>query len=1105
MVCAALCFAVTPAIFAGPGSNTTVTSAADSGPGSLRQAILNANASGNSANINFNIPGPAPYIINLLSPLPTISNGIYIDGTTQTGYPGTPIVELNGSNAGTNANGLYLSGGNSTVQGLVIGGFSGAGIVLDINGNDVITQNYIGTDVSGTANLGNGGAGILIKGGNGDTIGGTYSGTGNIIAFNGRSGVAILSTNNIVRFNSIFSNAGPGVDFGAAGAPRVNDSGDGDAGPNNLQNYPVLTDISATGSSTTIRGIFNGKAYKTFQLDYYDSPTLDAAGYGDGATYLGSTSFTTDGNGNATFHTTLGFTIPANSYVTATATSSSGNTSEFCPPVPFFPTNAVNLSMVVNQPSTVTLFDQAVISLTIGNLGTNTASKVVLNDVFPSSLNYTFSVASQGTYSSSRSHGKTTVTWNVGTLPPGGEATLILYTYSDFIGQATNLAYFTCDQFNLNALGETNQLPINVVPPFGSLGSALTNLGPANAINFSAGASGHAYQWRLNGKNISGATNATYAKTNLQTSDAGSYTVVVADQNGVSSSLPGLVSIDGLPSFPVTDDFASRPSIGLLSNNVPFIFVCSNANDSIEPGEPMHAGVPGGNSVWFTWTAPPLMKGVVTISTAGSSFDTLTGVYTGSSVSNLNEIASNDDDGGFYTSKLMFNADGSTSGTSYSIAVDGAYGATGQIVVSINYDINAQPLPQITAQPVDQVVTPDAPATFSISATGPGVHYQWQFNDAPIPGATTSSLLVKNTGVANVGLYSVIVTNANGSVFSRHASLQISVLDGSVNTDGAAQDKFQAAFTASQVALGVLSFGSHANSVGVNSLNAHPTAGGTSRGYSSTQVFNTYGSGTQSGEPISCDNIGGSSAWTSIQAADTGVMTIITAGSSFTTVLGVYTGNADDFSSLTQIACEVGASTNANSSVTFATTSNTVYYIAVDGVNGAFGTVVLNWNLSVPPAITAQPGSQTAAPGATVTLVASANGHTLPQYQWMQNGVLLPGATNSSLVISNFQPSAAGDYQMVATNNVGEAVTVAATVLPNNALHIDSFHFNSSNQNCCMRLVGAANTSYVIQTSSDMRNWSTIATNVSSNGFWNFTDAFTTNIPQRYYRAQPGQ
>lgn len=104
-----------------------------------------------------------------------------------------------------------------------------------------------------------------------------------------------------------------------------------------------------------------------------------------------------------------------------------------------------------------------------------------------------------------------------------------------------------------------------------------------------------------------------------------------------------------------------------------------NFSATKEAGEPNHAGNAGGKSVWYRWVANT--TGPVTISTAGSNFDTLLGIYTGTGVATLTAIASNDDEDGLTTSRVTFNA---VIGTTYRIAVDGKGGAAGSIEIAVN-------------------------------------------------------------------------------------------------------------------------------------------------------------------------------------------------------------------------------------------------------------------------------------------------------------------------------------------------------------------------------------------------------------------------------------
>ncbi len=1130
----------------------TVTNTNDTGAGSLRQAIVSVNS---ADIIVFNIPGPGPYSINPVSPLQPLKHPVTIDGTTQPGYSGVPLVELNGAQLPGTPPGLTIQGGTSTVRGLAINRFPGAGIRLEGAGGNVLQGNFIGTDLSGTAALGNAmgieimssstrnqiggtnlaalnlisgnnGSGIVVNGSSGNliqgnligtdstralnlgnlsngiyvtagssnSIGGAVYGAGNTIAFNGAAGVQIVSgTGNLVRANSIDSNGGLGIDLGPTGV-TPNDPGDADTGANELQNYPVLTNVTASWTSTFIQGSLNSRPNSTFQIDYYNSPMANLSGFGEGKTYLGSVSLSTDANGNAAFHVSFPFSIPANSYVTATATDPANNTSEFGYALRFVPSMPVSLSVGLSVSSnSVPYGDQLAYSIVVTNAATNAASGVVVTDALPTGLQYVYALSSQGTVASSSN----VVTFALGTVAVGSSATMQIYVSPQSAGIFTNRISVSANEYNLNT-NTTAQAVVNVflpAPPVITTQplSQLLNLGGLlNLVVKVVAPPGVRYQWRLNGANIPGATNAIYSVLSVLVSDAGSYTVVVSDAYGAITSQRVLVSLGGLLSLPASDGFANR---GLFLNLV--TSETSNVGATSDPGEPEHAGVPGGKSVWFTWT--PLLSGVATFSTAGSSFDTLLAVYTGSSLTNLTEVASDDDSDGFYTSRVIFNA---VAGTAYQIAVDGAYGAEGNIVLSASLGVLSQPVPRITALPNDQVVGFGGAAQFSVQATGSSLSYQWYRNDALLSGATSSALQITNVSAAQVGLYTVRVSTPFRNVVSRPASLQINVLNGSVNGNSVAQDKFQATVAAVASALHRKSMLRAANLAG--SYSATPKTAGVSRGYSSTQVFSTYAGGAQTGEPNHCGTAGGASSWASFQAADNGIMTMDTDGSNFDTILAVYTGNENDFSTLAPVACDVGSGLGGtNSLVRFAVTSNTVYYVGVDGVYGAYGTVVLNWSLAVPPEVISQPVSHTFAPGATATLYAGVSGHPAPSCQWWCNGGCLTGFTNSTLIITNFQTAQAGTYQMVAVNSLGAAVAGPASLLLNSTMRLDSLMPNATNHLFQMRLVGVANTNYVIQASTNLTTWITLATNNSPTGLWVFTDAQSTNFLQRFYRAMP--
>ena len=259
-------------------------------------------------------------------------------GTVALGNGGSGIQVFNSTNA--------VIGGATAAARNIISANRGNGISLSSGSNGTsVRGNYIGTDANGTANLGNGlptgAAGIEIQDGS-HTIGGTGAGEGNIIAFSGcagcfgvnnGSGIRVFSAGNQIRGNSIFGNVELGIDLsgGSEGANRVtpNDSCDADTGPNNLQNFPVLTSASSGSGNTQISGTLNSSADTTYTIDFYANPTCDASGNGEGQTYLGSTNVTTGADCNASINVTLPVNIPAGEVITATATDPQGNTSEF--------------------------------------------------------------------------------------------------------------------------------------------------------------------------------------------------------------------------------------------------------------------------------------------------------------------------------------------------------------------------------------------------------------------------------------------------------------------------------------------------------------------------------------------------------------------------------------------------------------------------------------------------------------------------------------------------------------------------------------------------------------------------------------------------------
>ena len=185
-------------------STYTVTTTADAGTGSLRDAIKTANSHHGTDVINFKI-GAGTKTIKTVTALPYISDAVTIDGTTQPGYAGRPIIELDGEKSG--GYGLTVGSGNSTIKGLVINRYK-SGILLVNGGGNTVKNCYIGTGVSGVTDWGNSDKGIVVQTAN-NTIGGTTAADRNVISGNGTVGVQLYTAtaaNNKVLGNYIGTN-----------------------------------------------------------------------------------------------------------------------------------------------------------------------------------------------------------------------------------------------------------------------------------------------------------------------------------------------------------------------------------------------------------------------------------------------------------------------------------------------------------------------------------------------------------------------------------------------------------------------------------------------------------------------------------------------------------------------------------------------------------------------------------------------------------------------------------------------------------------------------------------------------------------------------------
>ena len=492
--------------------------------------------------------------------------------------------------------------------------------------------------------------------------------------------------------------------------------------------------------------------------------------------------------------------------------------------------------------------------------------------------------------------------------------------------------------------------------------ASITNSALGATITLSAVATGNPapqWKWYLQGLEIAGATNSSLTFTNAQATDGGHFQVVAYNSSGQAQAECDLSF--SLAQLPFANAFASR---GIIPGNSG-LGAGNNVSASKETYEPSHFTSKHDRSVWVQWTAP--QTGVATVSTDGSSFDTVLAVYTGSVLTNLVRIVNDDNSGGYGNSEVKFNA---TAGTSYSIVVagigGGSSGCKGGIVLKWDLVVTASLLSYVNQQPLSTSIplggTLALNATLSTNYLFPPV-VQWYFENDPIIGATNSNLVIPNASAAQVGLYRAYIAwdsySSELSYFSQGAEVQI-------NTENLANVLAQNRLVDSD--LSPLTGGGAPLSGGLRARLGTAVAG-----YSGSQIFATR-LGKDPSEPNHCGVVGGSSYWLSYKAPTNGVLLLNTDGSTYDTLLAVYIddGLGNGYASLKSVACDNNSGANGlTSKLQFNCTNAVTYYIVVDGVNGAYGTAYLNYKLGRRPTIStvaAQTGTEDVLKSLTVTI-----------------------------------------------------------------------------------------------------------------------------------------
>jgi hypothetical protein len=866
------------------------TSTADSGPGTLRQALLDANALPDTNIIEFGFPGDRPHEIQLLSPLPAITEPVTINGWSQPGYSGTPIIEIHGVPGAT---GLVITAGNSTVRGLVLNGFA-TGIHIEQGGGNVIEGNFIGTDSTGTTAVGNTGDGIYIAspgnviggsnaeagnviGGNvgngivldtlnavsntvqGNFIGasanglaignqqngvtlrngaaGNIIGPSNLIAYNGGAGIVLeplAGSGNAIRGNTIRSNGGLGIDVNGDGITD-NDHGDPDDGPNNAQNYPVLLKAQTFfGGSTVITGTLDGASNTVYQIDFYLNSVFAP---GQGGTFLGSGTVTTGSNTMANFTITVPVAVPPDYFITSTATDPANNTSEFSSAV-----RVGSSPVILAQPVSTNV----AIGATAAFCVTAQGSAPLLYQWRKNGAN--IPDATNACYIISNTK-----------LSDGGSYSVVVANLFDAI--LSDEAVLTFDLPAVQA-GDNFAERVQLWTPSGIVA------GQNFLATREAGEPNHA--GKVGGKSV------WYAWT--------APGVGIARFRTIGSTFDTLLAAYEGSELALLDPVHQDEDRGG--------YFTSDASFNVYPGIPYQIAIDGyageGGTFVLNWefeSTGHLLPVIIT-----------------------NPVSQTVVPGGSCTFSVLAIAG----------CTDGHY--------NCRHPTQDDPLdhPEHNAE----------------------MTYQWFRDGIAIPDATNSTFTIFNVQESNLGDYWVEITDRERTVASEVAILQMN-LAGGIAQNVQALDKFPDAAGAAPLIIGELEI------PGPPALPHEPgepplaAAGTVVSGFTGTQVFNT-GTNTTSRLENICDKIGGASAWLSIVPTTNGTLHVDTRNSTYDTILAIFTRSATNALMLQLVDCNDNDGTNMTSALNVPAVAGVTNFVLVDGVNGARGILRLNYTLMTP-------------------------------------------------------------------------------------------------------------------------------------------------------------
>ena len=620
-------------------------------------------------------------------------------------------------------------------------------------------------------------------------------------------------------------------------------------------------------------------------------------------------------------------------------------------------------------------------------------------------------------------------------------------------------------------------LTVLVPPSFVSQPVDQTNVigTTASFSGLAAGTAPLGYRWQFNGTNlvnggrISGATSTNLSIANAQTSDVGNYTLVASNAAAVATSTVATLTILLPPSI-VTQPTNQTVVVG---SNLVFVvnasgtaplsyqwrFAGTNLPDATTTAlnlanvQPADAG---GYSVVITNVVSSVTSAVATLTVL------VPPAFTSEPVSATNVIGTTASFSGLAAGttpigyRWQFNGVNLTNGGRISGATSTSLGITNaQPADAGNYTLvasNAAAIatstvatltvllpPSIVTQPTNQTLVMGSNATFVVNASGSApLAYQWRLAGTNLEGASSSTLNLANIQPADAGGYSVVITNAAGSLTSAVATLTVLVPPSFISQPVSATNVIGTTASFAGLAAGTAPISYRWQFNGTNLTNNSRISGVTTTNLTITNALSAD-AGNYTLVASNTAAVGTSAVATltvllppAITAQPTNRTVVMGSNAIFTVSVSgsaplIYQWRLGE----TNLPGATASVLNL-SNVQPADAGN--YSVVITNGAAAIISTVATLTVRVPPIITLQPASRTNVISTTASFFASAIGDLPLSYRWYRNGVALSdigritGATSTNLSITNSQTSDAGNYTLIVSNSVTVATSVAATL-----------------------------------------------------------------------------